>query len=100
MSDRARIEARLLPLLRLLLAVPWAVATVVILRSLSAWAGSWATISAIVVWSLIGIYALLIALFTPDELTIRRRASQFPDITPYPPERVEASILLWAASGD
>ncbi|MEU1210529.1 M48 family metalloprotease [Nocardia sp. NPDC005825] len=75
-------------------------ATVVILRSLSAWAGSWATISAIVVWSLIGIYALLIALFTPDELTIRRRASQFPDITPYPPERVEASILLWAASGD
>ncbi|MGW4121875.1 M48 family metalloprotease [Nocardia sp. NPDC004711] len=99
-TGRARIEARLLPLLRLLLAVPWAVATVVMLWSLTAWAGRWATISVIVVWCLIWCYALVVELIRPDELTMRRRAAEFPDIAPYPPERVEPSILLWAASWD
>lgn len=80
--------------------MPWAIATVVILRSLYAWAGHWATISVIVVWCLICSYALLVALIKPDELTLRRRAMEFPDIAPYPPERVEPSILLWAASWD
>ncbi|WP_433567191.1 hypothetical protein ACQP1O_19575 [Nocardia sp. CA-151230] len=98
MTGRARIEARLLPLLRLLLAVPWAVATVVMLQSLSAWAGRWATISVIVVWCLIWSYALLVELIRPDELTMRRRAMEFPDIAPYPSVRVEPSILLWEAS--
>ncbi|MFF0613622.1 hypothetical protein ACFYUD_33660 [Nocardia tengchongensis] len=100
LTGRARIEARLLPLLRLLLAVPWAVATVVMLRSLSAWAGRWATISVLVVWCLFCSYVLLFALIRPDELTIRRRAMEFPDIAPYPPERVDPSIQLWAASHD
>lgn len=100
LTGRARIEARLLPLLRLLLAVPWAVATVVMLRSLSAWAGRWATISVIAVWCLISSYGLLVALIRPDELTMRRRAMEFPGIAPYPPERVEPSILLWVASRD
>ncbi|MFE3224005.1 M48 family metalloprotease [Nocardia sp. NPDC059228] len=95
---RARIEARLLPLLGLLLAVPWAVATVVMLWSLTAWAGRWATTSVVVVWCLIWCYALVVELIMPDELTIWRHVVAFPDTVPCPPERFEPATLLFIAS--
>ncbi|MRH86721.1 hypothetical protein GFY24_04425 [Nocardia sp. SYP-A9097] len=68
----------------------------VMLRSLSAWAGRWATISVIVVWCLICSYALLVALIRPDELTMRRRAMESPGAAPNVALAVEKiSVGAW-----
>ncbi|MRH88030.1 M48 family metalloprotease [Nocardia sp. SYP-A9097] len=99
-TGRARIEAKLLPLARLLIAVPWAVATVVLLRSLALWVGLWAVLVLVVIRCLAWICARIVNWINPDEETWRRNAREWPDKVRYPPGRDDPYALLVEARKD
>ncbi|WP_433685425.1 M48 family metalloprotease [Nocardia sp. CA-119907] len=94
------LEARLLPLTRLLVALPWAVATLVILRSLAVWVGLWAAIAVGVIRCAAWLFMRLLCWVLPDDESRRRSAARHPDEAVYPRKYEEPLAALIAARHD
>lgn len=96
----ARLEVRLFPVTRLIIAVPWVVATFVLLRSLAVWAGLWAALVVLVIRCLAWLFARFAHWINQDEETWRRNARKRPDKVRYPAGRDEPYALLVEARKD
>ncbi|MEV6101840.1 M48 family metalloprotease [Nocardia sp. NPDC051981] len=94
------VEARLLPLTRLLVALPWAAATLVILRSLAVWVGLWAAIAVGVIRCAAWLFMRLLSWALPDDEYRRRSTARHPDEAVYPRKYEEPLAALIAARHD
>ncbi|MFF2556406.1 M48 family metalloprotease [Nocardia sp. NPDC058058] len=100
LTGRFRLEAMLLPFARLIVALPWAVANVVILRSLVVLVGLWAAIAVVVVRVLAWLFMRVFTWVLPDDESRLRSIREHPDEAVYPAEFEGPLATLIAARRD